>query len=81
MFQPGDAIVYIPTWAQEKFKGGTTYKNETTGKESPLKYEDVVHFLAYHKPAHGHCIVTTYDGKVLTMLHPEDFRLATEDEV
>lgn len=74
-FKSGQAIVFEPKWAIEKFKGGLVYKNH------PLKYGDIVHYLADHSPAIGHCIVTTYDGKVITMLHPADFRKAKENEV
>lgn len=74
-FKAGQAIVFQPSWAESKKKGGVVYKGH------PLKYGDVVHFLANHSPAFGHCIVTDYNGKVTTMLHPEDFRLATDDEV
>jgi len=74
-FEAGQALVFIPKWAKNKKKGSKVYKKH------PLRYEDVVHFLAYHTPAYGHCIVVDYDGKVTTMLHPEDFRLATEEEV
>lgn len=77
LFKAGQAIVYEPNWTPEdqKFKGGICYIG------SDLRYGDVMHFLAYHKPAYGHCIVTTYDGKVITMLHPSDFREATDNEV
>ena len=74
-FKAGEALVFQPSWSSKKFKGAEVYYNH------PLKYEDVVHFLAYHSPAIGHCIVTTYEGQVITMMHPEDFRLATDEEV
>lgn len=74
-FKPGQAIVYEPSWADQKKPGGRVYKNH------PLRYGDIVSYLADHSPAYGHCIVTTYEGKVITMLHPEDFRKATDDEV
>lgn len=80
-FKPGQAIVFEPRWAQEKFKGGITYKNPNTGAEHPLKYGDVVHYLAEHSPAYGHCIVVDYDGKITTMVHPDEFRAATDEEV
>lgn len=79
-FKPGQSIVFEPTWAMEKFKGGVTYKTDK-GHEHPLKYGDIVLFLAYITPAYGHCIITTYEGKIETMLHLEDFRAATDDEV
>jgi len=75
-FKAGQAIVFEPKWAEcGPVKGGIVYKGH------PLKYGDIVHFLADHSPAFGHCIVVDYSGKITTMLHPEDFRLATEEEV
>ena len=79
-FQPGQAIVFEPRWALEKWKGGVTYRT-AGGHEHPLKYGDIVTYLAEHSPARGHCVVVDYDGKVTTMLHPDDFRLATDEEV
>lgn len=80
MWKPGQAIVFEPKWAQEKFKGGITYK-DSKGNEHPLKYGDIVHFIAEHSPAYGHCIVVDYDGKITTMVHPDEFRAATDEEV
>lgn len=80
-FKSGQAIIFEPKWAQEKFKGGITYKNPKTGKEHPLRYGDVVNFLAEHSPAYGHCIVVDYDGKITTMVHPDEFRAATDEDV
>ena len=74
-FKAGDAIVFEPKWSKSKKKGAEVWPGH------PLKYGDIVHFLAEHHPAVGHCIVTDYDGKITTMLHPEDFRKATEEEV
>ncbi len=70
-FKAGQAIVFEPSWWDKYDKSN----------QHPLKPGDIVHYLAEHSPAHGHCIVTTYEGKVITMLHPSDFRLATDDEV
>lgn len=80
-FKPGQAIVFEPRWAQEKFKGGITYRNEKTGAEHPLKYGDIVSYIAEHSPAYGHCIVVKYGGEVVTMVHPDEFRPATDEEV
>lgn len=74
-FKAGQAIVYEPKWFKTKVKGAKL------GPKSPIAYGDVVHVLAEHTPAIGHCIVTHYDGRIVTMLHPEDFRAATDDEV
>jgi len=74
-FKAGQAIVFEPNWSKSKTKGAEVYKGH------PLKYGDIVNYLAEHTPAIGHCIVTTYEGKVITMLHPSDFRAATDEEV
>jgi len=79
-FKPGQAIVFEPRWAQEKFKGGITYKGPN-GEEHSLRYGDIVHYIAEHSPAYGHCIVVKYSGEVVTMVHPDEFRLATDEEV
>jgi hypothetical protein len=79
-FKAGEAIIFEPEWALEKFKGGITYKT-ASGEHHPLKYGDIVNFLADHSPAYGHCIVVTYEGQVITMLHPEDFRKAKDTDV
>jgi len=83
-FKSGDAIVFEPKWANDESLRTKMRKIEV-GDEvypgHPLKYGDIVHYLAEHSPAFGHCIVTTYEGKVITMLHPSDFRKATEEEV
>lgn len=74
-FKAGQAISFEPNWANEPIKGGEVYPNH------PLRYGDIVHYLAEHSPAYGHCIVCTYAGDIITMLHPEDFRAATDEEV
>lgn len=74
-FPSGQSVVFQPYWAKDKTKGAEVYPNH------PLKYGDMVLFLADIIPAYGHCIVTTYEGKVITMLHTNDFRAALEDEV
>lgn len=67
-FKPGQAIVFEPYGYEDVI-------------DRIIGYKEVVHFLAYHSPAIGHCIVVKYNGTVVTMMHPEDFRAATEDEV
>lgn len=74
-FKPGQAIVFEPSWAAIKTKRAKVYKGH------PLKYGDRVLFIAHITPAYGHCVIATYQGKVITMLHTDDFRAATEDEV
>lgn len=75
-FKAGQAIVFEPAWSEcGKVKGGEVYPGH------PLKYGDIVHYLAEHSPAYGHCIVVDYDGKITTMVHPDEFRPATDEEV
>lgn len=74
-FKAGQAIIFEPTWSKTKVKGAEVYKNH------PLKYGDIVLYLAAITPAYGHCIVTTYEGTVITMLHDSDFRLAKDSDV
>jgi hypothetical protein len=71
-FKPGQAIVFVPKWWE---------RYPEYHDKHPLKYGQVVHYLAEHSPARGHCIVTTYEGKIVTMIHPEDCRPATDEEV
>ena len=79
-FKPGQAIVFEPKWAVNK-RRGVPAKYDIYSEPHTLKYGQVVHYLAEHSPARGHCIVVDYDGKITTMVHPEDFRLATDEEV
>lgn len=70
-FKSGSAIVFEPTWA----------KNKKVDKRHPLKYGELVYFLTEIPNVPSHCIVAKYNGKVVAMVHPGDFRLAKEDEL
>lgn len=82
-FKAGQAVVFEPYWAQQDYlkKNKKIKVGDEVYPGHPLKYGDIVHFLAHMTPAYGHCIIVDYDGKVTTMLHPSDFRLATDEEV
>lgn len=65
-FLIGQAIKYVPKY---------------TVQEIDIKPGDIVFFLGEMIPIYGHIIVTTYEGKVLTMLHKSDFVAAEEEDV
>ena len=71
-FKAGQAIVFEPRW----WKDNPQYHDKY-----PLKYGEIVSYIAEHSPAYGHCIVVKYDGTVVTMIHPAECRPATDDEV
>ena len=70
-FRQGEAIVFEPQWALDKM----------VDERHPLRYGEIVYFLTDIPNVGGHCIVAKYDGKVVPMVHPGDFRVATEDEL
>ena len=65
-FKHLEAIVFDPKWEIDP--------------RHPLKRNEVVFFLG-ESPNVLHAIVVTYEGQIITMVHTEDFRKATEDEV
>lgn len=69
-FKIGTAIIFEPEWAE----------NNKIDSRHPLKYSEMVYFISDIPNVPGHCIVATYDGRIVPMVHPEDFREATEDE-
>lgn len=71
-FKHCEAIVFEPKWW---IVGG-----EYEGKH-PLKYREVVYFVGEIPNVEGHCLVATYDGRVVPMVHPTDFRRAKEEEL
>lgn len=62
------AVVWDP-------KGGNVYGMH------PLFNETVVYWLGMIPNVPGHCAVATPSGKVVTMVHPEDFRKAKDAEL
>ena len=69
--KPMQSVVFEPEWAE----------NKKLDKRHPLKYGELVLFLGEMKDVPGHCAVATYDGRVVLMVHPGDFRRAKEDEL
>jgi hypothetical protein len=70
-FKSGTAIVFEPKWAKDK----------KVDKRHPLKYGEVVYYLTDIPNVIGHCIVVKYNGKTIPMIHPEDCRVAKEEEL
>lgn len=64
-------VVFEPKWA----------KNNKVDKRHPLKYGEVVLYLGDIVNCPGHCCVVKYSGESIWMVHTEDFRTGTEDEV
>lgn len=64
-------IVFEPSWA----------KKQGVDKRHPLKYGEHVLYLGDIPNVPGHCAVAKYEGQVVWLVHPEDFREAAEDEL
>ena len=48
---------------------------------SPIKLGEQVLYLGEVPNAIGHCAVAKHSGEVVWLVHPQDFRKATEDEL
>lgn len=70
-FKQYSIVVFEPKWAMKYIESGST----------PLKYGEVVLYLGNISNAQGHCCVAKHSGEVVWLVHPDDFREATEDEV
>jgi hypothetical protein len=64
-------VVFEPEWG----------KNDKIDPRHPLKYGEQVVYLGDIPNAIGHCAVAKWSGEVVWLVHPQDFREATEDEV
>lgn len=64
-----EVVVYDPSW----------YK---PGMEDPtIKVGETVLYLGEIPNVSGHCAVAKHDGVILWLMHPEDFRKATDEEL
>jgi len=70
-----EAIVFDPKWWNRFMEDSTDYMNH------PLKPKDVVYYLGDIPNVPGHGIVIKRSGGIVTMVHPEDFRKAREEEL
>lgn len=66
-------VVFEPKWAKDWTPQGVPSTH-------PLKWGEQVLFLGDISNGEGHCAVAKHSGEVVWLLHPQDFRLATEDE-
>ena len=67
-----EAIVFEPAWWDANPQYHSTH---------PLKKGEVVYYLGEIPNVEGHCIVATYEGKVVPMIHPDDCRKARDEEL
>lgn len=69
-FKLGEAVAFDPPkWNVEDYP------------DHPLKRNEIVYFLTKIPNVHGHCIVATYEGKVIPMIHPGDLRKVKDSEL
>jgi hypothetical protein len=69
-WQQGEAIVFDPAFI-----------DDADLISGPIQRGEVVYFLSNIPNVPGHCIVARYNGKIVAMVHPSDFREAREDEL
>ena len=72
-FEQGTAIVFEPYWWNTADKLLKKYYS--------LKYKELVYFLTDIPNVEGHCIVVKCNGTIVPMMHPDDFRIAKDEEL
>lgn len=66
-----EVCFFEPTW----------WKSLTAPIRHPLHFGDRVYYLGDIPNVPGHCIVATDGGKLVPMIHTDELRQATEDEI
>lgn len=66
-----EVVIFHPWWAV----------NGKIVDKHPLKFGEAVLYLGEIPNVRGHCAVAKKDGDVIWLLHREDFRKATEDDL
>jgi hypothetical protein len=68
---------------KSKFKNNmiVIYKPVAGYKSPVFKDNEAVLYLGDVPNAPGHCAVAKKDGVVIWLVHPDEFRLPTEDEI
>ena len=84
-FKPGDTVVFDPESFNPDFWNGLSEEDKVK-YYGPLGYGQeklkAFTYLCEMSPQLGHCILIEIGtGKVETMIHISDFRLATDEEV
>lgn len=64
-------VVFEPWYATQ---------NPDAYEKSPIKVGEQVLYLGEVPNASGHCAVVKWSGEVVWLVHPGDFREATEEE-
>ena len=67
----------------KKWKANTIviYKPVKGFKSGVFKANEAVLYLGEVTNAPGHCAVAKRDGAVIWLVHPDEFRLPTEEEI
>ena len=73
-FKSNEIVVFDPNWRKE-------YLDSIKWHLMDFKPGELVLFLGNISNVPGHCSVAKSDGRVIWMVHPEDFRTALEDEL
>ena len=63
------------------FEPKGSLENTKAYKDHPLKPGERVLYLGDIPNVPGHCCVAKKDGAVIWLVHPEDFRTATDEEL
>ena len=85
-FKPGDTLIWTPdTFNQSWWKDLPEHERiqyyGVLGYGRPKDSPHLYTYLCKHKPQRGHItLVSMEDQHIETMRHPEEFRLATDDE-
>jgi hypothetical protein len=72
--KPNSIVVFDPDWNEE-------YKAVVDWDKLDFKVGECVLCLGNIANVPGHCSVAKRDGRVIWMVHPEDFRKAKENEL
>jgi len=70
-FKMGEAVLFDPSWWDEEV--------EKYQESHPLKKGEIVYYLCEIPNVSDHCIVCTYDGRTVPMIHPQDLKKAPEE--
>lgn len=83
MFNPGDTVVFDPRMLNPDYwdKLSETNRIKYYGWTGYPEKKNLFTFLCYHRPQYGHCIlVDMQTQRILTMRHPDELRLAIDEE-
>ncbi len=70
-----EIVTFEPSWGRNASEYERAYASH------PLRWNETVLFLGNIPNAEGHCAVAKHSGEVIWLVHPEDFRKATDEEL